>query len=82
MKKELAEQVLEEVRAKYSWYTDIPGYNGPTLYNGTHEELSEDAWVISWDEGPDGWATESWPTKVPGAFVEPVYSWCLAVFDA
>lgn len=77
MNKETAEKVLAEVQKKYN-----PNgfYSDPFLFDGSHEELSEGSWVISWEEGPYEWAYTSWPTDVKGVFVEPVNSFTLGVF--
>lgn len=79
MDKETALKVLDEVKTKFAGYQEaFRSY--PVLFDGTHEDLSEDAWVISWEEGPYEWAYTAWPTAVQGAFVEPVNSFTLGVF--
>lgn len=77
MNKETAEKVIAEVQAKFN---SDGLYSDPYLFDGSHEDLSDDAWVVSWEEGPYEWAYTAWPTAVPGAFVEPINSFTLGVF--
>lgn len=78
MEKSLALKVVAEVETKFARFIEA-GWPKPYLFDGTHEELDEDSWVISWEEGPDDWAMNAWPSEVPGVFVEPINSFTLAV---
>jgi hypothetical protein len=77
MNRKTAEQVLEEIKARYADY--LP-YSQPNLRDNTHEELSEGSWSIDWEDGPDEWCL-GYRTEVPGVFVEPIFSFVLGVYD-
>lgn len=81
MDKVTAEKVVAEVEDRFSVYIDA-GYPKPFLFEGSHEDLPDDAWVVSWEEGPDEWAYQFGLSEVPDVFTEPVYSWCLGVYPA
>lgn len=48
-----AQRVLEAVKTRYPEYASI---TQPLLFPGSHEGMSDDSWVISWEEGPYEWA--------------------------
>lgn len=81
MNKATAEKVVAEVEESFASYI-AAGYPKPFLFEGSHEDLPDDAWVISWEEGPHEWAYRFGPTNVLGVFAEPVYSWCLGLYPA
>lgn len=79
MNRAKATKVLREVEKQFSAYIEA-GYPAPTLRDHTHEEQSEGSWSINWEEGPDEWCYR-FTSKVPGVFVEPIYSFMLGVYD-
>jgi photosystem II stability/assembly factor-like uncharacterized protein len=60
----------------------------PTVFDGEHESLAEEAKVLWWEEGPDGWAprftervfTGQVAGVPPGVLLEPVNGLCLALY--
>lgn len=80
MRKATAEKVLAEIEAKYAALIEAGIYDRPNLRDADHEELSEGSFSIDWEEGPDEWCYD-FETKVPGVFVEPIYSFILGVYD-
>lgn len=73
--REQAEAVLQFVQE--AWPEKIEIGPRPQIFEPGHEG---DFWVVSWEEGPEGWALDvSRRARIPGTFTEPVYSWCLAV---
>lgn len=80
MNKAKAEKVVAGVEKQFKLYIEA-GYPKPFLFDGSHEDLREGSWVISWEDGPDEWAYRMEPTKVPGAFLDAVNSFTAGVFD-
>jgi hypothetical protein len=80
MNKRTAQKVLKEVEKQFHVYIEA-GYSRPNLRDASHEQLTKGSWSIDWEEGPEEWCYR-FESKVPGVFVEPIYSFVLAVYDA
>lgn len=81
MNKAKATKVLAEIENQFSAFLDRPTDPRPNLRDHNHEEQSPGSWSIEWEEGPDDWAMR-FTSKIPGVFVEPIYTFMLGVYDA
>ena len=69
----------------YETRFDVAGYYGPNVWPGEHEETSAD-WIISWESGPQDWATEEMYSNLITAATrgevwgEPVNSFTMALY--
>lgn len=79
MNKAKATKVLREVEKQFAVYIEA-GEPRPNLRSAEHEEQSPGSWSIEWEDGPYEWCYE-FSSKVPGVFVEPIYSFILGVYD-
>lgn len=80
MNKAKATKVLREVEEQFKLYIEA-GYPKPNLRDADHEGQSKGSWSIEWEDGPDEWCYAMPASKIPGVFVEPIYSFILGVYD-